>query len=241
MTSKLIDKLTKFCFHSVSPTTPASHTHNTSKPHLQPLSASPPTPLCLTPNPSPNGEGRDYRNRPVVRNNKAKFYRLYHQILFILYTQSLFVIMLFCLQKNHLSPFVIMSFCLQESPFLRLSLCYSVSKTSSVSICHYVTLPLKTLCHYMSLCHSVSKKNSVFTCPYVILSLKKHSAIICLYVILSLKKNSVFTCPYVILSLKKHSASIRPYVTLSPNTPLPPSVPMLFCLQNILAKTRTNV
>ena len=47
MTSKLIDKLTKFCFHSASPTTPASHTHNTSKPHPQPLSASPPTPLRL--------------------------------------------------------------------------------------------------------------------------------------------------------------------------------------------------
>ena len=136
MTSKLIDKLTKFCFHSASPTTPASLTHN-------PQQATPTTPLGLTPNPSPNGEGRDYRNRPVVRNNKTKFYRLYRQILFILYTQSLFVIMLFCLQKNHLSPFVIMSFCLQESPFLRLSLCYSVSKTSSVSI--------------LSLCYSVSK------------------------------------------------------------------------------------
>ena len=172
MTSKLIDKLTKFCFHSVSPTTPASLTHNTSKPHLQPLSASPPTPLCLTPNPSPNGEGRDYRNRPVARNNKNKFYRLYHQILFILYTQSLFVIMLFCLQKNPLSPFVIMSFCLQESPFLRLSLCYSVSKTSSVSICHYVTLSLKTLCHYMSLCHFVSKKNLSLLVPMLFCLLK---------------------------------------------------------------------
>jgi len=38
MTSKLIDKLTKFCFHSASPTTPASHTHNPSRPHPQPLS-----------------------------------------------------------------------------------------------------------------------------------------------------------------------------------------------------------
>ena len=172
MTSKLIDTLTKFCFHSVSPTTPARLTHNTSKPPLQPLSASPPTPLCLTPNPSPNGEGRDYRNRPVARNNKNKFYRLYHQILFILYTQSLFVIMLFCLQKNPLSPFVIMSFCLQESPFLRLSLCYSVSKTSSVSICHYVTLSLKTLCHYMSLCHFVSKKNLSLLVPMLFCLLK---------------------------------------------------------------------
>ena len=97
MTSKLIDKLTKFCFHSASPTTPASHTHNTSKPHPQHQQAKPTTPLGLTPNPSPNGEGRDYRNRPIVRNNKANFYRLYRQILFILYTQSLFVTMLFCL------------------------------------------------------------------------------------------------------------------------------------------------
>ena len=78
----------------------------------------------------------------------------------------------------------------------------------------------------MSLCHSVSKKNSVFTCPYVILSLKKHSVIICLYVILSLKKNSVIICLYVILSLKKTMSLL---------------VPMLFCLQNILTKTRTNV
>ena len=143
MPSKLIDKLTKFYFHSASPTTPVSHTHNTSKPHLQSQQAKPTTPLGLTPNPSPNGEGRDYRNKPIVRNNKTKFYQLYRQILFILYTQSLFVIMLFCLLKNHLSPFVIMSFCLQESPFLRLSLCYSVSKTSSVSICPYVILSLK--------------------------------------------------------------------------------------------------
>ena len=155
MTSKLIDKLTKFCLHSASPTTPASLIHNTRKPHPQHLSASLPTPLGLTPTPSPNGEGRDYRNRPIVRNTKTNFYRLYHQILFILYTQSLFVIMLFCLQKNHLSPFVIMSFCLQESPFLRLSLCYSVSKTSSVSIRPYVTLsPKNTLSLYvfMSFC-----------------------------------------------------------------------------------------
>ena len=63
----------------------------------------------------------------------------------------------------------------------------------------------------MSLCHFVSKKHSVFLCPYVILSLKKHSVIICLYVILSLKKT---------LSLL---------------------VTMLFCLQNIMTKTRTNV
>ena len=52
---------------------------------------------------------------------------------------------------------------------------------------------------------------------------------ICLYSSLCYyvsKKNSVITRPYVILSLKH---------------PPSPSVPMLFCLQNILTKTRTNV
>ena len=53
-----------------------------------------------------------------------------------------FVIMSFCLQKNHLSPFVIMSFCLKKIICLHPSLCYSVSKTSSVFICPYVTLSL---------------------------------------------------------------------------------------------------
>jgi len=39
-----------------------------------------------------------------------------------------FVIMSFCLQKNHLSPFVIMSFCLKNLLCLHLSTCYSVSQ-----------------------------------------------------------------------------------------------------------------
>ena len=149
MTSKLIDKLTKFCFHSASPTTPASLTHN-------PQQATPTTPLGLTPNPSPNGEGRDYRNRPVVRNNKTKFYRLYRQILFILYTQSLFVIMLFCLQKNHLSPFVIMSFCLKKTSVF---ICYYVILSSRIPLSSSVPLLfcLKTfLCLRPSPCYSVS-------------------------------------------------------------------------------------
>ena len=49
-----------------------------------------------------------------------------------------FVIMSFCLQKNHLSPFVIMSFCLKKIICLRPSLCYSVLKHSSV----FVRLPV---------------------------------------------------------------------------------------------------
>jgi len=97
MTSKLIDKLTKFCFHSASPTTPASLIHNTRKPHPQHLSASLPTPLGPPPPPPPPPHGRGDRNKPMVRNSKTNFYRLYRQILFILYTQSLFVIMSFCL------------------------------------------------------------------------------------------------------------------------------------------------
>ena len=126
-----------------------------------------------------------------------------------------FVIMSFCLQKNHLSPFVIMSFCLQKnhlSPFVPLlfclkkiiclypSLCYSVSKKSSVSICHFVILS--------------SKKSSVSICHYVILSQKNHlspfvimsfclKSFLCLYPSLcySVSKNPpVFICPYVTLS-----------------------------------------
>ena len=92
-----------------------------------------------------------------------------------------------------------------------------------MSLCHFVS---KKICLYSSLCYSVSKK---------------HSVIICLYVILSLKKHSVFTRPYVILSLKKHSAIICLYVILSLKNTLFLLVPMLFCLQNILTKTRTNV
>ena len=83
-----------------------------------------------------------------------------------------FVIMSFCLQKNHLSPFFIMSFCLKKIICLHLSLCYSVSKKSSVSICHYVILsqkfPLSSsvpllfclknlLCLHLSTCYSVSQ------------------------------------------------------------------------------------
>jgi len=42
-----------------------------------------------------------------------------------------------------------------------MSLCHFVSKKHSVITRHYVTLSLKTLCHYMSLCHFVSKKNTL--------------------------------------------------------------------------------
>ena len=126
-----------------------------------------------------------------------------------------FVIMSFCLQKNHLSPFVIMSFCLQEFPFLRLSLCYSVSKKSSVFIRLYVILS--------------SKKSSVSIFHYVILSSRKSSISICHYVILSQKKHlSSFVImsfclqesPFLRLSLcysvsKTSSVFIRPSVILS--------------------------
>ena len=134
MTSKLIDKLTKFCFHSASPTTPASHTYNPSKPNPQSQQAKPTTPLGLTPNPSPNGEGRDYRNKPVIRNNKTKCYRLYRQILSALPPNSVYTLhpvfichyVILSLKKhsvitrpyvtlslkNTLSLYVFMSFCL---------------------------------------------------------------------------------------------------------------------------------
>ena len=58
-----------------------------------------------------------------------------------------FVIMSFCLQKNHLSPFVIMSFCLQKSLCLRPFPCYSVFKNSPFFVRPSVTLsPIYSVC-----------------------------------------------------------------------------------------------
>ena len=64
-----------------------------------------------------------------------------------------FVIMSFCLQKNHLSPFVIMSFCLKKNICLHLSLCHSVFKNPPffvrppviLSLIYSVCLMLKCL------------------------------------------------------------------------------------------------
>ena len=53
-----------------------------------------------------------------------------------------FVIMSFCLKKNHLSPFVIMSFCLKNNICLHLSLCHSVFKNPSVFVRPPVILSL---------------------------------------------------------------------------------------------------
>ena len=84
-----------------------------------------------------------------------------------------FVIMSFCLKKNHLSPFVIMSFCLQEnhlSPFVIMSFCLQKNHLSPFVI---VLFCLKIIiCLHPSLCYSVSKISSVFICPPVTLSLK---------------------------------------------------------------------
>ena len=69
-----------------------------------------------------------------------------------------FVIMSFCLQKNHLSPFVIMSFCLQKnhlSPFVIMSFCLQ-----------------KSLCLRPFPCYSVFKNSPFFVRPSVILSQK---------------------------------------------------------------------
>ncbi len=142
-----------------------------------------------------------------------------------------FVIMSFCLQKNHLSPFVIMSFCLQEFPFLRLSLCYSVSKKSSVFIRLYVILSSKkssvSIFHYVILS---SRKSSISICHYVILSQKNHLSpfvimsfclkkIICLHLSLcySVSKKIICLHPSLCYSVSKTSSVfICPYVTLSP-------------------------
>ena len=88
---------------------------------------------------------------------------------------SPFVIMSFCLQENHLSPFFIMSFCLQKNICLHFSLCHSVFKKIiclHLSLCHSVFK--KIICLHLSLCHSVFKNPSVFVRLPVILSQKNH-------------------------------------------------------------------
>ena len=98
----------------------------------------------------------------VIRVIRSSYHPLFSFVIMSFCLQknhlSSFVIMSFCPQKNHLSPFVIMSFCLQEnhlSPFVIMSFCLQ-----------------KNICLYFSLCHSVSKKSSVSICHYVILSSK---------------------------------------------------------------------
>ena len=84
-----------------------------------------------------------------------------------------FVIMSFCLQKNHLSPFVIMSFCLQEnhlSPFVIMLFCLQKNHLSPFVIMSFCLK--KNICLHLSLCHSVFKNPPFFVCPSVILSQK---------------------------------------------------------------------
>ena len=126
MTSKLIDKLTKFCFHSASPTTPASLTHNTSKPnpqsqqvtptipesqthtpsrpHPQPLSASPPTPLRMERGVITEIDLLLGITKPNSIGFTAKFC--------LYFTPSLYLSLCHSVSKNTLSLYVFMSFCL---------------------------------------------------------------------------------------------------------------------------------
>ena len=179
MTSKLIDKLTKFCFHSPSPTTPASLTPNPSKPHPQPQQASPTTPANHNHNTSKSNPQPLSASPPTpLRIERGVITEI---------DLSLGI------TKPNSIAFTT-KFCLYFTPSLYLSLCHSVSKKHSVFLCPYVILSLKK--HSVIICLYVIlslKKHSVFTRPYFILSLKKHSAIICLYVILSLKKICLYS------------------------------------------------
>ena len=178
MTSKLIDKLTKFCFHSPSPTIPASHIHNPSWPHPQPLSASPPTPLrmergviteidLLLGIPKPNSIA--FTTKFCLYFTPSLYLSLCHSVFkkiiclhlslcYSVFKKNICLHLSLChsVFKKHLFPFVIMSFCLKKNICLHLSLCHSVFK--------------KIICLHLSLCHSVSKKSSVFARPSVILS-----------------------------------------------------------------------
>ena len=99
-----------------------------------------------------------------------------------------FVIMSFCLQKNHLSPFFIMSFCFKKIICLHFSLCHSVFK--------------KIIYLHLSLCYSVSKKSSVFIRLYVILSSKNHLSpfvimLFCLKNILCLRPSPCYSVSHI--------------------------------------------
>ena len=165
MTSKLIDKLTKFCFHSASPTTPASQTHNTSKPNPQHLSASPPTPLRMERGVITEIDLSLGITKPNAIGFTAKFC--------LYFTPSLYLSLCHSVSKKTLCHY--MSLChfvsKKNSVITRHYVILSLKK-HSVIICLYVILSLKKICHYLSLCYSVSKKNSVITRHYVILSLK---------------------------------------------------------------------
>ena len=145
MTSKLIDKLTKFCFHSPSPTIPASHIHNPSWPHPQPLSASPPTPLRM--------------ERGVITEIDL--------LLGIPKPNSIAFTTKFCL---YFTPSLYLSLChsvFKKIICLHLSLCHSVSKISSVfvrppvilSLIYSVCLMLK--CLYKEACRGPEKRRGI--------------------------------------------------------------------------------
>ena len=143
MTSKLIDKLTKFCFHSPSPTTPASLTPNPSKPHPQPQQASPTTPANHNHNTSKSNPQPLSASPPTpLRIERGVITEI---------DLSLGI------TKPNSIAFTT-KFCLYFTPSLYLSLCYSVFK--------------KIICLHLSLCHSVFKNPPFFVCPSVILSLK---------------------------------------------------------------------
>ena len=143
MTSKLIDKLTKFCFHSASPPTPLRLERgviteiNLSLGITKPNSISFTAKFCLYFTPS-----------------------LYLSLCHSVFKKIIYLHLSLCHSVFKNPPFFV-------CPSVILSLKHPLSP-----FCHYVILSLKTLCHYMSLCHFVSKKNSVITRPYAILSLK---------------------------------------------------------------------
>ena len=128
MTSKLIDKLTKFCFHSPSPTTPASLTPNTSKPHPQHQQTTLTTPASQTHNTSKsNPQSLSASPPPPLRMERGVITE---------------IDLLLGITKPNSIAFTA-KFCLYFTPSLYLSLCYSVFK--------------KIICLHLSLCYSVSK------------------------------------------------------------------------------------
>ena len=128
MTSKLIDKLTKFCFHSASPTTPASHTHNTSKSHPQHQQTTPTTPASHTHNPSRPHPQPLLASPPTPLRMERGVITEIDLLLGITNTNSI--------------AFTT-KFCLYFTPSLYLSLCHSVFKNPPFFVCPSVILSLK--------------------------------------------------------------------------------------------------
>ena len=158
MTSKLIDKLTKFCFHSASPPTPLRLERgviteiNLSLGITKPNSISFTAKFCLYFTPSLYLSLCHSVFKKIIclhfslchSVSKKSFVSIFHYVILSSRKSSISICHYVILSsKIPVSSFVPLLFCLKKIICLYPSLCYSVFKKSSVSICHYVILSQK--------------------------------------------------------------------------------------------------